>query len=96
VQAPALQVLIGTALTDRDFCRALLNGSRGKILRTFPLTPQEIDIIMDIRADTLEEFAGQLHENFLAAADDPDPLPTRRPMRLKRAERMTSPLREPL
>lgn len=73
---PSLQVLIGTALTDASFRHALLNGSRLKILKTFPLSRDEIDTIMAIRADSLEQFAGALHNYFLASAElELEPLP---------------------
>lgn len=94
MQAPALQILIGTALTDRNFCRALLNGSRGRILQSYPLSPQEVEIIMAIRADTLEEFAGKIHENFLADADDPEPMPTLRRVSMHRKQTLSPPVRE--
>jgi hypothetical protein len=78
VCAPVLQTIIGTALTDSGFRRGLLNGSRKRILQTFPLTTQEIDIIMQIRADSLEQFADQLHQTFVADGDEPEPLPLMR------------------
>ncbi len=73
--APSLQVLIGTALTDTGFRKALLNGSRRRILQTFPLTGDEIESIMAIRADSLEQFAGELHQRFFKDGEDPDALP---------------------
>lgn len=79
--APVLQTLIGTALTDTDFRLALLNGSRRRILQTYPLTSQEIEIIMGIRADSLEQFANELHEQLITDADELEPLPPlRRPI----------------
>lgn len=69
-----LQILIGNALTDKTFRLGLLNGSRRRILQTFPLTTDEIETIMGIQADSLEQFAGQLHERFLASQDEPDSL----------------------
>lgn len=71
--APILQALIGTALTDSTFCHSLLNGSRRRILQSFPLTHQEIEIIMAIRADSLEQFASEVHNRFIAD-DEPEPL----------------------
>ena len=79
--APVLQTIIGTALTDSGFRRGLLNGSRKRILQNFPLTTQEIDIIMQIRADSLEQFADQLHQTFVADGDEPEPLPLMRRQR---------------
>jgi hypothetical protein len=75
VQAPALQTLIGTALTDTTFRKALLNGSRRRILQSFPLSGDEIEEIMSIRADSLEQFAGELHQRMLLRPDEPEPLP---------------------
>jgi hypothetical protein len=74
VAAPTLQALIGTALTDSTFRHSLLNGSRRRILQSFPLTHQEIEIIMAIRADSLEQFASEVHQRFLAD-EEPEPLP---------------------
>lgn len=75
MQAPSLQVLIGTALTDTSFCKALLNGSRRRILQSFPLSGEEIEEIMSIRADSLEQFAGELHHRFFTDTDEPELLP---------------------
>jgi hypothetical protein len=71
--------MIGTALTDLGFRKALLNGSRRSILQTFPLSGDEIETIMAIRAETLEQFASQLHDSFIAPTQDPEfaPLPQR-------------------
>lgn len=71
--APILQALIGTALTDSTFCHSLLNGSRRRILQSFPFTTQEIEIIMAIRADSLEQFASEVHTRFIAD-EEPEPL----------------------
>lgn len=64
--APSFQVLIGTALVDTDFRKALLNGSRRKILQTFPFTSDEIETMMAIRAESLEQFASELHAQLIA------------------------------
>lgn len=73
--APVFQALIGTALTDSSFCHSLLNGSRRRILQSFPLSHQEIEIIMAIRADSLEQFASEVHQRFIADVDELEPLP---------------------
>lgn len=65
-----LQVLIGTALTDTNFRHGLLNGSRRRLLQTFAFTSDEIETIMGIQADSLEQFAGELHKRFLAKQDE--------------------------
>ncbi len=75
MQASSLQVLIGTALTDTSFRKALLNGSRRRILQSFPLSGEEIEEIMSIRGDSLEQFAGELHHRFFNEADEPETLP---------------------
>jgi hypothetical protein len=74
VSAPTLQVLIGTALTDAGFCRALLNGSRQTILERYPLSRYEFEILMAIRADSLEQFAGEAHRRLLSDCDELEPL----------------------
>lgn len=63
--APALQVLIGTAVTDTGFRKALLNGSRRRILQGFPLSGDEIETIMSIKADSLEQFAQEVHQRLV-------------------------------
>ncbi len=63
--APTLQLLIGTAVTDVGFRKALLNGSRRRILEGYALSGEEIETIMSIQADTLEQFAQELHQRFL-------------------------------
>lgn len=79
MSSPSLQLMIGTALTDLSFRKALLNGSRRKILQAFPLSGDEIETIMAIRADTLEQFASELHNSFVAPTQEPEiePLPYR-------------------
>ena len=74
MSAVSLQALIGTALTDSTFRSALLNGSRRRMLQTFALSHDEIERIMTIQADSLEQFARALHEQFLAGTDDLEPL----------------------
>jgi hypothetical protein len=76
----SVQALIGTAVTDNTFRKALLNGSRRRVLQSFPLTGDEIESIMAIRAETLEQFAGELHRRLVARNDDfeLDPLPRAR------------------
>jgi len=75
VCAPVVQTIIGTALTDSGFRRGLLNGSRRRILQTFPLTNQEIDIMMQFSGDSLEQFASQAHQTFVDDGEEPEPLP---------------------
>jgi len=72
VSTSTLQILIGTALTDTTFRHGLLNGSRRRLLQSFPFTNDEIETIMGIQADSLEQFAGELHQRFLAKQDEPE------------------------
>ncbi len=55
-----LQAVVGTAVIDSGFRKALLNGSRLRVISNFNLSHEELDVVMRIRADTLEQFAGQL------------------------------------
>jgi hypothetical protein len=70
-----LQSLIGAALTDNNFRLALLNGSRQRLLSSFPLTGEEIETIMAIRADSLEQLAGEIHRRLIGDGNEPEPLP---------------------
>ena len=58
---PALEEVVGNAIVDREFRAGLLNGKRARLLRRFDLSPEETQAIMNIRADSLESFAGQLN-----------------------------------
>jgi hypothetical protein len=66
----ALHTLVGTALTDHNFCHDLLNGRRRTLLAQFDLTNEEREAILGIQADTLQEFASQLCE-WLKAQKSP-------------------------
>lgn len=63
--ARSFQAVVGTALTDTTFRKALLNGSRRRVLQSFDLTGEEVEAIMAIRADSLDEFAGAMHSLML-------------------------------
>lgn len=58
----SLQLLVGTALTDTNFCKKLLNGQRRSVLDTFDLTPEELQFLHTIKANNLQEFAIRLDE----------------------------------
>ena len=58
---PVLEEVVGQAIIDREFCAGLLNGRRAPLLSRFSLTPEETQVLMSIRADSLEAFAGQLY-----------------------------------
>ena len=55
-----LEEVVGHAIIDRDFRADLLNGSRAQVLSRFNLSPEEKQALMNIRAESLESFAGQL------------------------------------
>jgi hypothetical protein len=54
-----LNQMIGWALVDRDFCHRLLANPAGVSTR-FDLTPEERQILCDIRVNSLEQFAKEL------------------------------------
>ena len=56
-----LQAIVGTALVDSAVRQGLLNGAYD-VLREFELSPQEMAVVRTIKADTLQEFASQLHQ----------------------------------
>ena len=58
---PVLEEVVGNAIIDREFRAGLLNGKRARLIHRFNLSPEETQVIMNIRADSLESFAGQLH-----------------------------------
>lgn len=58
----ALQTLVGTALTDYEFCNDLLNGRRHTLLAKFDLTDEEQEVVLVIEADSIQEFAAHLCE----------------------------------
>jgi hypothetical protein len=62
MQHEVLQAVIGTAVIDPRFRKALLNGSRRRILAPFELSREEFDAVMAVRADSLEQFASQLDD----------------------------------
>jgi hypothetical protein len=70
----SLQAVIGTAVIDSNFRKNLLNGSRYRAIASFDLTLEERDAVMGIRADSLEQFAGQLDRwiaNALGRSEPP-------------------------
>ena len=62
MSSTVLQILIGTALVDRDFCEELLNGKRPAILAGFDLTDEEREVVLASEADSIQEFAVGLCE----------------------------------
>ena len=69
----SLQAVIGTAVIDTEFRKALLNGSRQHVIQRFDLSRAEFDAVMGVRADSLEQFAGQLDQWILRAQGKPEP-----------------------
>jgi hypothetical protein len=66
----ALQRIVGTAVTDPEFCVDLLNGKRQAILAAFDLSAEERSILLEIEASSLQEFASCLEEELRAIQDD--------------------------
>jgi len=66
----ALQILVGTALTDPRFCHDLLNGRRRSLLAEFDLTAEEREVVLGVEAESIQEFAVQLCE-WLKAQQNP-------------------------
>jgi hypothetical protein len=60
----ALQRIIGTAVTDPEFCTDLLNGKRQTVLTAFDLSAGERNMLLTIEASSLQEFASQLEEQL--------------------------------
>jgi hypothetical protein len=54
--------VIGTAIIDRAFCRALLEGDRETLLAAFDLSPEERRVLLDIQADSLQGFAQRVYD----------------------------------
>lgn len=59
--SPALEDVVGNAIIDREFLAGLLNGKRARLLSQFDLSQEECQVLMGIRAESLESFARQLH-----------------------------------
>ncbi len=56
----SFQSVIGNAVIDTEFRKGLLNGQRRFILSNFNLSTEEVEFAMKIKANSLEDFAGQL------------------------------------
>ena len=69
-----LQAVVGTAVIDSDFRRAILNGSRRRAIARFDLSHVETVAVMSIQADTLEQFAGQLDQWIMKQENRLEPL----------------------
>lgn len=60
VALETLNELVGTAVVDRRFRRALLRDPR-RVAIGFGLAPDEVEAVAQIRAANLDDFAQQLH-----------------------------------
>jgi hypothetical protein len=70
MSALAINKLIGRVLTS-DSARAwVLNGHRADVLGEFELEPDEYTDIMDIRANTLQEFSAAVEVIYNRQKDD--------------------------
>ncbi len=69
----SLQAVIGTAVIDSKFRIELLNNSRRHAIQKFDLTKEEMEAVMSIRADSLEQFAGQLDQWISKALGKAEP-----------------------
>ena len=59
-----LKALVGTALIDHEFCNTLLGENRHTSLMEFNLTNEEREIILHIKADSIQEFVVRLYERL--------------------------------
>jgi hypothetical protein len=66
MSAIEIKTLVGTALIDREFCEALLDRNRRPSLAEYDLTDEEREAILQIKADSVQEFALRLHEWLIA------------------------------
>ena len=71
----ALQILVGTALTDPQFCHDLLNGRRRTILAQFDLTEEEQKAVLGVEAESIQDFAAQLCEWLKVQESFASPIP---------------------
>ncbi|MBE9470875.1 MAG: hypothetical protein IMY75_02015 [Chloroflexi bacterium] len=60
--------LVWMALTDSAFRERLLNGRRREVLTTLNLTELEQQVVLAVKANTLETFAGALCQPGFAGA----------------------------
>lgn len=65
-----MQQLVGIAVVDRHFCQNFLNGRRRSLMGQFELSPEEREKILEIQADSLVGFAGEL-ERWLDTREFP-------------------------
>lgn len=90
----SLQALIGAAVTDSEFRKTLLNGSRSHAVKNLDLTHEEMDAVMAIRAETLEQFAGQLDQWIMNKRNQVEPPALILPMRTRSSRERIDPLKD--
>jgi hypothetical protein len=61
---PQLQILAGTAALRSDVGHRLLNGQRQQVVAEFDLDKHEVEVVMAVEAETLRDFARDLHERI--------------------------------
>ncbi len=69
-----LNRLIGMAMVDPRFRKALLDGRREEVLAAFDLTPEETAVLMGIQASNLQDFAQDLY-GWMSAKNGALPFP---------------------
>ena len=69
-----LQAVVGMAVVDTDFRKAILNGSRHDAIARFDLSHEERAAVLSIHAETLEQFAGQLDQWIMKQEARVEPL----------------------
>ena len=57
-----IEELIWRAFTDNSFREGLLNGHRRELVDSFNLTDTERQVVLSVKADSLEAFAGALYQ----------------------------------
>ncbi len=60
----ALQKLVGMAIVDQRFRQGFLNGGRKRLLAQFDLATEEQEVVLSIRASSLEGFAAELERRL--------------------------------
>jgi len=65
----AIDKIIGEALVNERF-RAVLLSSPGKVAGSFHLSPEERQLLSNVRAGSLEELASQLYNQIRERGGD--------------------------
>ena len=61
--------IIGEALVNTRF-RAILLSNPGKVADSFHLSPEEQQLLSNLRADSLEELASQIYDEMSKCGGD--------------------------